>query len=74
MHPEVLSGRDILTVGESWSVTPDTALDYCARDRRELDTVFQFNHILAFWDPVLGKYRAYWRAFSAGKITEKSWK
>ncbi|MFT4587637.1 MAG: hypothetical protein ACI9VS_004187 [Candidatus Binatia bacterium] len=29
---------------------------------------------LAFWDPTIGKYRAYWRAFSEGKITEKDWK
>ncbi|MCB1064831.1 MAG: hypothetical protein KDN20_18165 [Verrucomicrobiae bacterium] len=29
---------------------------------------------LAFWDPILGKYRAYWRAFSEGTITEKDWK
>ncbi len=29
---------------------------------------------LAFWDPTLGKYRAYWRIFTAGKITDKEWK
>ena len=29
---------------------------------------------LAFWDPAIGKYRAYWRAFSEGRITEKEWK
>lgn len=29
---------------------------------------------LAFWDPVLGKYRAYWRAFSEGTITDEAWK
>ncbi len=51
MHREVLAGRDLLTVGESWSVTPETALAYSARHREELDTVFHFNHIVAFWDP-----------------------
>lgn len=29
---------------------------------------------LAFWDPTLKKYRAYWRTFSGGGITEKEWK
>ncbi|MEC5129067.1 hypothetical protein VSU19_20060 [Verrucomicrobiales bacterium BCK34] len=29
---------------------------------------------LAFWDPVIGRYRAYWRAFSGGVTNEKEWK
>lgn len=29
---------------------------------------------LAFWDPTIKKYRAYWRAFSEGVTTEKEWK
>ena len=29
---------------------------------------------LAFWDPTLGKYRAYWRTFTHGTTTEKVWK
>lgn len=29
---------------------------------------------LAFWDPVLGKYRAYWRIFTEGVTNEKEWK
>ncbi|MBG87223.1 MAG: hypothetical protein CMO80_10030 [Verrucomicrobiales bacterium] len=29
---------------------------------------------LAFWDPALGKYRAYWRIFSGGGVTDKEWK
>ncbi len=29
---------------------------------------------LAFWDGVLGAYRAYWRIFTAGVTTEKEWK
>ncbi len=29
---------------------------------------------LAFWDPVLGKYRAYWRIFTAGETNAKVWK
>ncbi len=29
---------------------------------------------LAFWDPTIGKYRAYWRIFTAGTTTGKVWK
>lgn len=57
MHREVLAGRDTLTVGESWNVTKETALQYCGFDRRELDMVFQFQHIVAGWDTEYGKWR-----------------
>ena len=56
MHRETLAGRDVMTVGESWSVRPETALDYCGRDRGELDMVFQFSHVTQGWDPVHGKF------------------
>ncbi len=29
---------------------------------------------LAFWDPTIQKYRAYWRIFTAGETTDKNWK
>lgn len=29
---------------------------------------------LAFWEPNIGKYRGYWRIFTAGVTTEKNWK
>ncbi len=29
---------------------------------------------LAFWDPTIGKYRAYWRIFTEGKTTDAEWK
>ena len=29
---------------------------------------------LAFWDPVRGEYRAYWRIFTAGVDRRKDWK
>lgn len=29
---------------------------------------------LAFWDPTIEKYRAYWRAFGSGVTNEKVWK
>jgi len=56
MYVKTLQGRDIMTVGEAWSVTPDTALDYCGANRAELDMVFNFNHIQAAWDPIKGRF------------------
>lgn len=56
MHRECLAGRDIVTVGEAWSATPSTALDYCGQHREELDMVFNFNHVEAAWDPELGRF------------------
>ena len=56
MHREVLAGRDIVTIGESWSVSPETGLLYCGRDRGELDMVFEFSHIREGWDPERGKF------------------
>lgn len=49
MHRETALGRDVLTIGESWSVSPETALLYCGRDRAELDMVFQFAHVKEGW-------------------------
>lgn len=57
MHQKTLAGRDIVTVGESWSVTPETALLYAGRDRKELDMVFQFAHVIQDWDSVYGKFK-----------------
>ncbi len=56
MHQNCLAGRDVLTVGETWSARPHTALNYCGADRHELDMVFNFNHVEAAWDPVNGRF------------------
>lgn len=42
MNREVLSRYDIVTVGETLSVTPEQALDYVGFHRDELNMVFQF--------------------------------
>ncbi len=42
MNAEVLSRYDIVTVGETLSVTPKEALKYVGFDREELNMVFQF--------------------------------
>ncbi|RYE09560.1 MAG: alpha-glucosidase [Hyphomicrobiales bacterium] len=57
MHRETLAGRDVLTVGESWSATPESALLYSGRDRRELSMVFQFEHVMAQWHETWGKWQ-----------------
>lgn len=56
MHQRTLLGRDVMTVGESWAVTPANALDYCAAERSEVNMVFNFNHIEAGWDPDKGRF------------------
>ena len=56
MHRETLAGRDVVTVGETWSATPETALLYSGRERRELSMVFQFEHVTALWHPERGKW------------------
>ena len=45
MNKQVLSKYDIMTVGETPNVTPDTALKYVDVKRKELDMVFSFEHV-----------------------------
>lgn len=56
MHRETLAGRNVVTVGETWSATRDNARKYCGNGRDELSMVFQFAHISQDWDPVLTRY------------------
>jgi glucan 1,6-alpha-glucosidase len=46
MHDETLKGRDVMTVGETWSATPESAKLYSHPDRNELSMVFQFEHMM----------------------------
>ena len=45
MNRQVLSHYDLLTVGEAAGVTIDEAKKYARSDGRELDMVFQFEHV-----------------------------
>lgn len=46
MHKEVLEGRNVLTVGEMpGGVDPYEASKYVARERKELNMIFQFAHM-----------------------------
>ena len=45
MNREVLSHYDVMTVGETGSVTTEEALNYANLDGSELSMVFQFEHV-----------------------------
>jgi glucan 1,6-alpha-glucosidase len=45
MSLKAFHGRDLVTVGEAWSATPDSARLYSNPDGSELSMVFQFEHI-----------------------------
>jgi len=66
MHRLTFGSRDVLTVGETWSATPGSALLYSGRDRHELSMVFQFEHVTQQWDEIYGKWRS--RPFDLGKL------
>ncbi len=57
MHERTLAGRRTVTVGEAWGATPDHALLFSGRDRRELSMVFQFEHVTGRWNATHGKWR-----------------
>jgi oligo-1,6-glucosidase len=61
MHAATFGGRDVLTVGETWSATPETAKLYSDPARRELSMVFQFEHVTLGHHPEHGKWQQ--RAF-----------
>ena len=46
---------DVLTVGETWGATPETAELYSDPRRRELSMIFQFEHMTLDWGE-LGKW------------------
>ncbi|MDR1585875.1 MAG: alpha-glucosidase, partial [Treponema sp.] len=56
MNRKVLSGRGIMTVGETPGVSPATARLYAGFDRGELNMVFQFELATIDDDPALGKW------------------
>lgn len=52
MHEQVLKHYDIFTVGEIPFVTPEDGVLYVGEDRKELNTLFQFEvcDYMAYWD------------------------
>lgn len=61
MNQATFGRRDVLTVGETWSATPEIARLYSDPARNELSMVFQFEHITITHDPEHGKWKP--RAF-----------
>ncbi|CAI1137149.1 Oligo-1,6-glucosidase [Serratia plymuthica] len=55
MHNCVLEGKKVVTVGETWGATVNNAHLFCAPERKELDMIFQFEHIQL--DKIPGKSR-----------------
>lgn len=57
MNQHTFGNRDILTVGETWGATPESAKMYSNPDGSELSMVFQFEHIVVDYDETFGKWR-----------------
>ena len=57
MHRETFGGRNLLTVGETWSATPESARLYSGANRGELSMVFQFEHVTQQWHETWGKWQ-----------------
>jgi oligo-1,6-glucosidase len=49
MNRATFAGRNTVTVGETWSATLMWPCS-TAPARRELSMVFQFDHVMSFWD------------------------
>jgi oligo-1,6-glucosidase len=57
MNEKVLSRYDIMTVGETSSATVETAILFAGKEGRELNMVFQFEHMFFDQDRQFGKWR-----------------
>ena len=45
MYREVLSRYDVMSIGETPNVSPETAIEYTSPESEELDMLFQFEHM-----------------------------
>lgn len=81
MNEEVLSKYDVMTVGEMPGVTVEEAKKYTAEERRELQMIFQFEHMRldggpgGKWDIVpwkLPQFKAVMHKWQIG-LAEKGW-
>ncbi|EHN68099.1 glycoside hydrolase family 13 protein [Aliivibrio fischeri] len=50
MNQATFGDKDLLTVGETWGATPESAQLYSDPARHELSMVFQFEHITLLWE------------------------
>lgn len=51
MNKKTFGGKDLLTVGETWGATMETAKQYSNPDDSELSMIFQFEHIMLDQQP-----------------------
>lgn len=56
MHQETFGDYDVMTVGETWGVRPDTAPLFADPERKELSMVFQFEHLTLDEEPGTSKW------------------
>ncbi|WP_423188876.1 glycoside hydrolase family 13 protein [Alkalibacterium sp. f15] len=56
MHRETFGNYDVMTVGETWGVTPATAPLFASPERKELSMVFQFEHLTLDEEPGTTKW------------------
>lgn len=73
MSREAFAGNDLITVGETWSATPESAFLYSNPDGSELSMVFQFEHIVLDQQPDGEKWDLAPLPFVAFKKTLAKW-
>lgn len=55
LNRKAFAPHEAMTVGETWGLTPEQALDFIGADRQELTMTFQFDHICCGWEN--GKFK-----------------
>ncbi len=68
MHQNVLVDTDLVTVGETWGATPESAKLYSDPEQKELNMVFQFEHVQLDQLPDSPKW--FTRPLSVAKLKE----
>lgn len=63
---KVFDHYDVMTVGETSLVTPETAVEWAGYDSGELQQIFHFEHVAIDTDPALGKWSV--TPFSLAKL------
>lgn len=73
LSAETFGKTDLVTVGETWSATPETAKLYSNPDGSELSMVFQFEHMVMDQEPEKEKWDLAPLPFAAWKKVFGKW-
>lgn len=73
MHQRSFGSYDVMTVGETWGVTPETAPLFASPERKELSMVFQFEHLTLDEEPGTSKWDLMDLDFIKLKAIFKKW-